>query len=389
MVTAWENPVGQFGWQKLTEDPPWEPHTGSIATALSDGSMLLIAGQAGRHGGATFDCFNCTNDVWHFQQSTSSWKELTQDAPWDPRWGHSVITTPDDTVWMFFGCCERGKPTVMLQDVWTINPTKGQAWAKIDTAPPFEGVQATSVALQGASNMWFAGGWSQSRGTLSLVALFDASTHKWIMKSKNEDAPWDTRADHGSAISPDGKWLFIFGGQHCKDSGRYWERKGDTWKIALEDCSGPDGCHPSSWKQLGDLTAPRSSPAMMVMPTGWLLTLGGHWTPETEELGEAEKEAEGLKKHHEETDFHAYGDVHALNMNNGGDDGWKLLEKQAPWPGRDDCAASVTSDGTILIFGGGTLYGGGGYHRDVWRLPNAASQYGLKSAAGKGKGDEL
>lgn len=380
-VCAWKRLDG-VGWQQAEELPPWKPHTGSIATPLSNGSMLLIAGQAGRHGGANFDCFECMSEVWRFDLPSGAWSNLSEDVPWDPRWGHSALAMPDDTVWMLFGCCERGKPTVMLRDVWTYNPMKGLGWTRIATEPPFEGVQATSAAVRG-DDIWVVGGWSQSRGTLSLVAVLNTVSLEWTVKSKNKEPPWPTRADHASAISPDGKWLVIFGGQHEEGGGKHWTRLKDTWRVQLPSAL------PSQWERLGDLTEARSSPALAVLSTGWLVTLGGHWTPETELLEAAQEDVESMQKHHENTSFHVYNDVLALDLLGGGT-AWTVLEKDAPWPGRDDCAASVASNGALVLFGGGTLYGGGGYHQDVWMLEDAAEKYGLvKSTETKDKGDEL
>lgn len=365
----WLAPEG-LGWQRMDGEPPWKPHTGSIAAPLSDGTMLLIGGQAGRHGGGHFDCFNCTSDVWQFKHQKAEWIDHSKDVPWDPRWGHSVVTQADDTVWLFFGCCEKGKPTVMLRDIWSFNPMKGSAWRKIESPPPFEGIQATSAALTG-SDVWFVGGWSQQRGTLSQVVVFNLETLKWTMKSPHGAAPWDSRADHATAISPDGKWLVMFGGQHAKEGGRKWNRCEDTWRVPLPSAK------PSEWVRLGNLAAARSSPGVFVLHTGWLMTLGGHWTPETELLSaKGPEDKDGVAKHHEETEFRTYSDVLALNLN-AGSKKWRVVEKEAPWTPRDDVAVGVTTDDTILIFGGGTLYGGGGYLHDVWKLEKASAKLGL------------
>eukprot|EP00490_Sorites_sp_Unknown_P019963 CAMPEP_0114695680 /NCGR_PEP_ID=MMETSP0191-20121206/71656_1 /TAXON_ID=126664 /ORGANISM="Sorites sp." /LENGTH=193 /DNA_ID=CAMNT_0001992277 /DNA_START=29 /DNA_END=610 /DNA_ORIENTATION=- len=189
------------------------------------------------------------------------------------------------------------------------------------------------------------------------------------MKSPHGAAPWDSRADHATAISPDGQWLVMFGGQSAKEGGRKWKRCEDTWRVKLE------GYTVSAWHRIGDLPAARSSPV-----SGWLLTMGGHWTPPTETLKAKTEDTDGMKAHHEETEFKAYNDVVGLDLNSLSDK-WKVLEASAPWPARDDEAVSVTRDDTILIFGGGTLYGGGGYHQDVWRLPKASEAYKLSHGA--------
>jgi len=369
---GWEATGKNNPWQKASE-PPWNPHTGSIATPLSNGSVVLLGGQEGEHGGALFDCFNCTNGVWMFDPPSDVWTDLSHDVPWDPRWGHSALSTPDDTVWMMFGCCERNKPTVMLRDVWTFNPLKGIPWTKMQTEPPFEGVQATSIALHG-DDIWVVAGWSQYRGTLSQVAVLNTKTLHWTVKSQHGEAPWRHRADHATAISPDGQWLLLYSGQHRDEKTGHWTRLADTWRVPLPEAKA------SAWEQLGDLNGARSSVPVVHLPSGWLLALGGHWVPDDEEI----KGQEDIVEHHRKGHFHVYNDVLALDLQTGGKHGWRVVEPNAPWPSRDDCAGLGMQDGSALIFGGGTLYGGGGYLRDVWRLPDAAAAYNLDRTNGHG-----
>merc|ERR1712007_420182 len=99
---------------------------------------------------------------------------------------------------------------------------------------------------------------------------------------------------------------------------------------------------------------------VFVLHTGWVVTLGGHWTPENELLEVPQDDAKSVKAHHEKTEFRVYNDVLALNLAGGGR-AWKALEIDGPFAARDDAAASITSEGTAVIFAGGTVYGGGGY----------------------------
>lgn len=372
-------PGALASWE-IKSEPPWVPHTGSIAVPLSTGRIILLGGQAGEHGGGLFDCFNCTNDVWDYSVEEDKWTELTADVPWDPRWGHSAVASQDDTVYLMFGCCEKGKPTVMLRDMWKFNPTLGMPWTKVDTRPPFEGIQAAAVALRG-EDLWVTGGWSQHRGTLSFVAVMSLTTSKWEVMSKHGEVPWKHRADHEAAISPDGQWLFIFAGQHRDENTGDWVRLKDTWKVSLP------GAKPSEWTRLGDLNEARSSTRGILLPSGWLVALGGHWVPDMDNPGN-DPAAEKVIEHHRKQNFRTYNDVLALNLRSGGAEGWKQVEADAVWPSRDDCAGAVTADGGVAIFGGGTLYGGGGYLRDVWILPNASGFYGL-AEAGVEMRDEL
>mmetsp|Transcript_75434 Transcript_75434/g.191433 ORF Transcript_75434/g.191433 Transcript_75434/m.191433 type:complete len:413 (+) Transcript_75434:92-1330(+) len=393
---AWEN-LGGLGWQRNSQPPPWKAHTGSLAVTLpSNGRVLLIAGQAGEHGGALFDCFNCTKEVWSFDSADEKWEDLSAVVPWAPRWGHSAVVTSDDTVWMLFGCCEPGMPTVMLRDVWTYNPTKGTPWTLMKTEPPFEGIQATSVAVRGKDELWVCGGWSQSRGTLSQVAVLSLTTLAWEVKSEHGEAPWRHRADHATALSSDGGWLFLFAGQHRDEKTGRWSRLQDTWRVALP------AARASDWQQLGDLNAARSSVPVLVLPSGWLLALGGHHVPDDEELKVPQEDIEGILDHHRKGAFSVYNDVLALDLrpNSGASSfsesvakhsTWSVVEPNAPWPARDDCAAAVGADGSLLLFGGGTIYGGGGYLHDFWRLPSAAAAYALRApeSSGAERGSDL
>lgn len=383
ITCAW---TPQGSWLKGSS-PPWEAHTGSISVTLSDGSILLMGGQKGEHGGALFDCFNCTKEVWRLEPEEEKWTDLSSDVPWDPRWGHSAAVAGDDTVWMMFGCCERGRPTVMLTDIWVYNPIKGMPWKSMDSTPPFEGIQATSVAFRG-DDLWVVGGWSQQRGTLSQVAVLHTKTLKWTVKSDHAQVPWLHRADHATAISPNGEWLLLFAGQHRDAKTGKWSRLKDTWRVKLPEASA------QSWKEIGGLHAQkvlsgaRSSVPVLILNSGWLLILAGHVTPDLEDLKVKQEDTAGMVDHHAKTDFQTYNDIQALDLKDGGEGGWRIVEADAPWAPRDDCAAAV-SKGALLLFGGGTLYGGGGYLRDVWKLPNAAEHYGLKDEKSGKSQDEL
>jgi len=384
---GWESAGGAVGWQKSAAAPPWRPHTGSLAVTLPDsGKVLLIAGQAGEHGGALFDCFNCTNEVWSFEPETERWEDLSAGVPWDPRWGHSATVTTDGTVWMLFGCCAKDQPTVMLRDIWTYNPAKGVPWTMMKSSPPFEGIQATSVALRGDDEIWIVGGWSQQRGTLSHVAMLSTKTLEWTKVSGDGKAPWKSRADHATAISPDGHWLYLYAGQHLDRTTKKWFRLADTWRVPLPAAGVQD------WQELGEINAPRSSVPTLLLPTGWLLAMGGHFVPDDQVLEAKQSDTEGMIDHHRKATFKVYNDVSAMNLADATPK-WQVVEPNAPWTARDDFAATVTKDGAVLLFGGGTLYGGGGYLHDVWRLPEAAKAYGLAagpSAAPKAwKGGEL
>jgi len=186
------------------------------------------------------------------------------------------------------------------------------------------------------------------------------------VKSDHGKVPWKHRADHASAISPDGNWLFIYAGQHRDDKTGNWFRLKDTWRVALPRA------RPNAWQEIGSLNAARSSVPVVATSSGWLLALGGHFVTDDEKMETSQEDREGMIEHHRKGNFKVYNDILAMDMTNGGKHGWKVVEENAPWPARDDFGAVMIKSGAMILFGGGTVYGGGGYLNDVWMLLNAA-----------------
>jgi len=366
-VCAWDHLPGSH-W--LESEAPWEPHTGSVAVPLQNGSVILTGGQAGEHGHGDLHCYNCTNEVWSFDPVAESWTNLSDDVPWEPRWGHSAVVTKDDTVWLMFGCCAPGQQGVLFNDVWAFNPTYEHTWHKVPTTPPFEGIQASSVVIR-HNELWVVGGWSTERGTLSQVTVLALADLHWTVKSDHGNVPWKSRADHASAISPDGNWLFVYGGQHLDENTQNWFRLKDTWRVQLP------AARPKAWKEIGPLPSARSSSPVLTTPSGWLLALGGHSVPDDEHLTGGQESSGDMIDHHRAGNFTAFNDIVGMDMTNGGKDGWKVLEEKAPWPARDDCAAVIIKSGALIMFGGGTTYNGSGHLKDVWMLTNAAATLNL------------
>merc|ERR1712187_340684 len=99
--------------------------------------------------------------------------------------------------------------------------------------------------------------------------------------------------------------------------------------------------------------------------------------PDDEKISAMQLDREGMKDHHLKTNFKVYNDVQALDIAAGGKGGWKTIEAEASWPKRDDMANVVSSNGSLLLFGGGTKYGGGGYLKDVVMLPDPVETFKL------------
>uniref|UniRef100_A0A7S2PPB0 Uncharacterized protein n=1 Tax=Zooxanthella nutricula TaxID=1333877 RepID=A0A7S2PPB0_9DINO len=214
-----------------------------------------------------------------------------------------------------------------------------------------------------------------------MVAVLSTRTLEWTVAAHHGEVPWKHRADHASAIPSSGAWMYLYSGQHRDEKTGHWFRLKDMWRVALPRAKLED------WHQLGDLNAARSSVPVLVLPSGWLLALGGHFVADDEEIkAKGQEDVAGMIDHHRQKDFKAYNDVLALHVDEPTATTWHVVEEDAPWPARDDCAAAVVGD-SVLLFGGGTVYGGGGYLGDVWRLPSASRRYGLKGAAGGRGGD--
>merc|ERR1711865_375194 len=114
---CWRSEDG-VDWGQLPE-APWSKRAYPELVELSNGSLLVLGGEAG------FGGFEFLNDVWRSDDGGSHWVEVVKNAPWKGRAGHKAFVKGDE-VWLLGG----GVRTLirgLFNDVW-VSADGGATW---------------------------------------------------------------------------------------------------------------------------------------------------------------------------------------------------------------------------------------------------------------------
>jgi type II secretory pathway component GspD/PulD (secretin) len=93
-------------WTRMTEFAEWSQRSGHTSVVLPDGSVVLMGGSRGKEG--------LLNDVWRSTDGGVTWTEITQQADWPPRTGHTSVVLLDGSIVLMGGIGS------YLNDVWRL-----------------------------------------------------------------------------------------------------------------------------------------------------------------------------------------------------------------------------------------------------------------------------
>ncbi|MEM7094296.1 MAG: hypothetical protein AAF567_14940 [Actinomycetota bacterium] len=125
-------------WEQRTVDAPWTPRAGLSAVAL-DGYVYVLGGSLNDDSaliGPNGPVRLYSNDVWRSADG-AEWELMTDDAPWEPRAGASLVAW-DDALWLFGGedgfVCEPVETCIppYFNDVW--RSVDGATWELVSEA---------------------------------------------------------------------------------------------------------------------------------------------------------------------------------------------------------------------------------------------------------------
>jgi hypothetical protein len=106
-------------WTQQTASAGWPPRVSHSSVAMPDGSIVLMGGDDGSS--------NYKNDVWRSTDNGVTWIQMTANAGWSPRVSHSSVAMPDGSI-VLMGGWERSWN--FQNDVWR-STDNGVTWTQM------------------------------------------------------------------------------------------------------------------------------------------------------------------------------------------------------------------------------------------------------------------
>ncbi len=243
---VWSSPDG-FTWTELTADAPWEPRAGLSAAVLGDHVYVLGGSQnddasiIGPNGPARL----YYDDVWRSVDG-AEWELMTDDAPWEPRAGASVVSF-DGALWVFGGedgfTCDPlpGCDPPYFNDVW--RSVDGAQWELVSEAAAWSKRPGHQCEVVGADFVCF-GGFGLVENPMDVWSSPDGTN--WTLLA---DAPWnaadqsEVKYDFDSIAveTASGPAVLTFGGDRetfdFADPENYLRVDDDVWAFAATGSS--------------------------------------------------------------------------------------------------------------------------------------------------------
>jgi PGF-pre-PGF domain-containing protein len=173
---TWRSSDRGATWIQVNQSAGWTTRSGHTSIGLADGSVVLM-------GGYDFDNRLKMNDVWRSVDDGATWMRVNSNAGWSPRFRHSSVVMPDDSIIL-----TGGKGESILNDTWK-SSDDGATW--------------TQVSASG---------------------------------------PWPARYFHNSVAMTDGS-VILFGGALVADGGGIYNAINDTWRAVPTGSSQQDPVH--------------------------------------------------------------------------------------------------------------------------------------------------
>ena len=110
---VWRSEDGGQTWHEVTVSAGWSARDGHTSVVLPNGDILLMGGR--------FGTSHHKNDVWASVDGGATWKEVSNDAEWSSRWGHTSVVLPDGSIVLMGGWGGIGN-----NDVWRLATARSE-----------------------------------------------------------------------------------------------------------------------------------------------------------------------------------------------------------------------------------------------------------------------
>eukprot|EP01125_Pyxidicula_operculata_P000413 TRINITY_DN10446_c0_g1_i1.p1 TRINITY_DN10446_c0_g1~~TRINITY_DN10446_c0_g1_i1.p1 ORF type:complete len:341 (-),score=59.86 TRINITY_DN10446_c0_g1_i1:33-1055(-) len=212
-------------WTVVNDNPPPEARYGHSAVTTPDGQSLI-------YGGSFLDG-STTSELWLYDPSTNSWKQLNPANPPPERMWH-VSAMVDDYNMIIWGGQSWDAATSFYSDMWVYN-LQSNTWKQIQTSFPSPGGQRAGSASVGCNGKMYTFGGSTSGDTPSCTNdlwMYSLTNNTWSVVNVKGTSP-DPLCGHKGAWIKNGNQLnfIVFGG--CKNPCGPSTIQNSLWQITL------------------------------------------------------------------------------------------------------------------------------------------------------------
>jgi hypothetical protein len=313
-------------WTEISADAEWSARGGHSMVVLPDGSVVLMGGiEDGAY----------THDVWRSEDSGATWIRIAEAPRWPPRVSHSALLLQDGSILIMGGLFWDGEEYLEYNDVWR-STTKGAHWTKVNDGAAWTARDGLSSLLLQDGSILVIGGWDRV-GQKNDVWRSNNNGISWSQISYRND--WPARTYHSSVLLPDGS-IVLMGG-YFQDDDDSWSYFNDVWRSTDNGVTWTEMTSDAKWP-------PRDGHTSVPLPDGGILLMGGR-----------------------------DDDIRFNDLWHSSDYGatWTEIIPEAGWHARDRHSSVLLPDGSVLVTGGWSYEGDDEftYYNDVWRLQTADS----------------
>jgi photosystem II stability/assembly factor-like uncharacterized protein len=215
---VWRSTDNGKTWNQMTPDAGWSPRYDYSSVVMPDGSIVLMGGLGGSISVGSMD------DVWRSTDNGKTWKQMTPDAGWSPRYSHSSVAMPDGSIVLTGGIENVGKGP-FKNDVWR-STDYGKTWNQMTPRAGWSiRCGHASIAMPNGSIVLMGGNVDGSISSLK-NDIWQSTDNgaSWIQM--NAGAGWTARSSHASVAMPDGSIVLMGGGDNSASFNR-----NDVWRI--------------------------------------------------------------------------------------------------------------------------------------------------------------